>query len=84
MAHPFIFLTPVKYNVLIGPNGRARVTDIGLASITQNLDFIRSSPDDQGYTVRWTAPEILNRQGTCTQEADIFSFAMVMVEVGHR
>ena len=83
-THLFILLTPAKCNVLIGPNGRARVTDIGLASITQNLDFIRSSPDDQGYTVRWVAPEILNRQGPCSPEADIFSFAMVMVEVGHR
>lgn len=75
---------PTKYNVLVGPNGRARVTDIGLASITQNLDFIRSGSDDHGYTVRWTAPETLNRQGTRSQKVDIFSFAMVMVEVGHR
>ena len=29
---------------------------------------------------RWTAPEILNEEGTHSKEADIFSFAMVMVE----
>lgn len=30
---------------------------------------------------QWTAPEILEGQGKSTKESDIFSFAMVMVEV---
>jgi hypothetical protein len=37
--------------------------------------------DDQGHIPRWTAPEILNNQGTYSKEADVFSFAMVMIEV---
>jgi len=35
--------------------------------------------DDQN--LRWTAPEILHEFGTYSKEADIFAFAMVMIEV---
>jgi serine/threonine protein kinase len=62
--------------------GHARITDFGLARVTQNLDSMRSASDDHGHTLRWTAPEILNNQGTYSKEADVFSFAMVMIEVG--
>jgi len=61
--------------------GRARITDFGLANVVQNLDSMRSATDDKGHTARWTAPEILNEQGTYSKEADVFSFAMVMIEV---
>jgi len=64
----------------VDSSGRARITDFGLATVTRNLDSIRSASDDQGHTVRWTAPEILN-EGTYSKEADVFSFAMVMIEV---
>jgi len=42
---------------------------------------MRSASGDQGHTARWTAPEILNEEGTFSKEADVFSFAMVMIEV---
>ena len=45
------------------------------------MDSMRSASDDKGHTARWTAPEILNEQGTYSKEADIFSFALVMIEV---
>ena len=61
--------------------GRARITDFGLVMVTQDLDSVRTAVGDHGHTVRWTAPEILNEQGTYSKEADIFSFAMVMIEV---
>ena len=64
--------------------GRARITDFGLATVTQNLDSMRISEDeDEGHTARWTAPEILHEEGTYSKEADVFSFAMVMIEVRH-
>jgi len=74
-------LTPLQPNILVDAAGRARITDFGLATVTQNLDSMRSASDDKGHTARWTAPEILNEQGTYSKEADIFSFAMVMIEV---
>lgn len=34
--------------------------------------------------MQWTAPEILNGQGTYSKETDVFSFAMVAIEVRYR
>ena len=58
----------------------ALIADFGLAAVTQNLDSIRSAPCERGHTVRWTAPELL-KEGSYSKETDVFSFAMVMIEV---
>ena len=63
--------------------GRARITGFGLATVCPNLGSTRNAPDEHEYSVRWTAPEILDGRGTYSEEADVFSFAMVMIEVGH-
>ena len=78
----YTVLTPSQPNVLVDADGHARITDFGLAMITQ--DSVRSAFGDQGHTARWTAPEILNEEGTYSKEADVFSFAMVMIEVCYR
>ena len=62
--------------------GHARIVDFGLAMVTQNLDSIRSASSQHGHTPRWAAPEVL-KEGIYSQEADVFSFAMVMIEVCH-
>jgi len=41
---------------------------------------MRSISLQRGHTLRWTAPEVLNG-GKYSKEADIFAFAMVMIEV---
>ena len=64
-------------------SGHAQITDFGLARVTQNLDSVRSTVEEQGHTARWTAPEILNEDGSHSKEADVFSFGMVMIEVRH-
>ena len=61
--------------------GRARITDFGLATVTRDLNSVRSASGDLGHDARWTAPEILKGQGTYSRETDIFSLAMVMIEV---
>ena len=62
--------------------GRARITDFGFATVTRELHSVQSASGDEGHTARWTAPEILmGQQETYTRETDIFSFAMVMIEV---
>ena len=73
-------LTPGQQNVLVDDSGRARIADFGLAAITRNLDSIRSASLQRGYSPRWTAPEVLMGE-QLTKEADIFSFAMVAIEV---
>ena len=78
----FTVLTLGQPNVLVDADGHARITDLGLAMVTQ--DTARSAFGDQGHTARWTAPEILNEEGTYSKEADVFSFAMVVIEVRYR
>jgi len=78
-----VLLTLSQANVLVDGSGQACIADFGLATVTQNLDSIRTPSPQHGYTPRWTAPEVLN-EGKCSKEADIFSFAMVMIEVCRR
>lgn len=62
---------------------RPRITDFSQAAVTQRSDPVQVASDDQDYTARWTAPEILTEEGTYSKEADVFSFAMIMIEVCH-
>ena len=75
-------LIPRQVNVLMDDSGRARITDFGLATVTQNLDSVRTISLQRSNTPRWTAPEVL-KGGRYSKEADIFAFAMVMIEVRH-
>ena len=61
-------------------SGCALIADFGLAIVTKTPDSILNIARQRGHTPRWTAPEILN-DGIYSKEADIFSFAMVMIEV---
>ena len=74
-------LIPSQPNDLVDDSGHARITDFGFAMVTCNLDLMWSTSPDHGHTARWTAPEILTKKGAVSKEADVFSFAMVMIEV---
>jgi len=74
-------LTRVQPHILVDATGHARITSFGLATVTKDLDSIRSTTEYHGFASRWTAPEILKGDGTFSKESDIFSFAMVMIEV---
>jgi len=74
-----ISLTLMQPNILVNGVGRARITDFGLAMMPQNPASKRDFFNDQ--TARWRAPEILHESGTYSKKADIFAFAMVMIEV---
>ena len=67
---------------MVDRNGHARLTDFGLASIVRGMNSVPIT-QVEGYTPRWTAPEVL-KGDKCTPEADIFSFGMVVIEVGSR
>ena len=69
-----------KANILVGKDGRARLTDFGLTSITRGNNSINSPPDTSPASTTLAAPEVLE-SGNVTTEGDIFSFAMVSVEV---
>jgi len=74
-------LTPIQSNVLVDAAGHSRITDFGLAVVTHTLDSIQTASGEYVHDARWTAPEILDGRGTYTKEADVFSFAMVTIEV---
>ena len=59
---------------------RARITDFGLALVTQDLGLIRNASAEGDQIVGWIAPEILDG-GAYSKEADVFSFAGVTIEV---
>jgi len=75
-------LTLNQPNILVDDSGHARIADFGLAAIIQNLDSIPTASLHRDHTARWTAPEVLVG-GRCSKEADIFAFAMVMIEARH-
>ena len=79
-----LYLTSSQSSVLVDTSGRARITDFGLASVTHDLYLIWNPSDEHRHGARWIAPEILDDRGTYTKEADVFSFAMVMIEVRYR
>ena len=59
------------------------MTDFGSASVVGGLSSVLVT-QVRGNTVRWTAPEGLERGDKNTREADIFAFGMVVIEVGTR
>ena len=69
-------INALQPNILVDDSGRPCITDFGLA---QDATGEVSMAD--GHSVQWTAPEVLTKRGTPSREADVFSFAMVMVEV---
>jgi len=78
-------LTPFgQPNILIDHNGNARLTDFGLTSVVRRRNSVRVT-GIKGYTTAWGAPEVLLEEcDKATPEADIFSFGMVVIEVGPR
>jgi len=77
-----LVLTRVQPNIFVDAAGRARIAGFGLATVTQNCDSVESGPGDQGLTTPWLAPEILcGDKGSYSKQADVFSFAMVTIEV---
>lgn len=67
-------LIPSQPNVLVDSSGHARVADFGLATV------IQGAPHQFVHGARWAAPEVMD-EGKHSKEADIFSFAMVTIEV---
>jgi eukaryotic-like serine/threonine-protein kinase len=73
-----------KANILIDADGHARLTDFGLTFITRGDNSTRVVQGlDIAGTTAWAAPEIL-RGGSVTKEGDVFTLAMVSVEVHSR
>ena len=78
--HPPNLLIHVSQpSVLVDDTGRARLTDFGLAAVVLDFGSVGSIKD--GHAVRWAAPEILDKEQPVSKKSDVYSFAMVTIEV---
>ena len=57
------------------------MADFGFASVVRGLNSVLVSKV-QGFSPRWAAPEIIEKGDRNTQEADVYAFSMVVIEVG--
>ena len=75
-------------NVLVDGEGRARLTDFGMALLAESISYGLGSLHGGG-AMRWKAPELndpdeFGLEGSRpTKASDIFSYACVIVEVCH-
>ena len=74
--------TPNQSNILVETTGHIRIADFGLAKIAKNLGSIRATSHQKGFTIRWAAPEVLSEEAY-GEKADVYSLALVMIEVRH-
>jgi serine/threonine protein kinase len=65
---------------VVGSVPHARIMDFGIAIVTKNLNAIRPATHQGGHTPQWSAPEIFHEQNP-SKETDMYSFAMVAIEV---
>jgi serine/threonine protein kinase len=56
--------------------------DFGLATVARDTNSLDSTTDERATTARYTSPEVLKNAGRHSKESDVFSFGMVMIEVG--
>lgn len=61
--------------------GRARITGFARTTVTRVQGPACDAQEMYDHVTQWTAPEILEGRGGFTEESDVFSFAMVMIEV---
>lgn len=70
-------------NILFDDRGIPQIADFGECSITFNPTANASTPY-HGRTIRWSAPEIIearNDNSRPTKASDVYSFAMVVIEI---
>jgi serine/threonine protein kinase len=67
-------------NVLLNQQLRAQISDFGLARLRQETSSISTAGHAPG-TIRWSAPELLQRHAKTTPQSDIYSLGMVLWEM---
>lgn len=75
----------MQYNILINAEGFPCIADFGLSSIAEDIYAVGGSTAANRGSVRWFAPELVGslveKQATPTPQSDIYSLAMVIIEV---
>jgi tRNA A-37 threonylcarbamoyl transferase component Bud32 len=66
------------HNILVGTDGRARLTDFGIAQATDRLQETRTQ--EVKGKLAYLAPERIDKRRMCTRQSDVFSMAIVLWE----
>jgi eukaryotic-like serine/threonine-protein kinase len=66
------------HNVLIGCDGKARLTDFGIAKAEDRLQITRTN--EVKGKLAYLAPERVDKRRMCTKQSDVFSMAVVLWE----
>ncbi len=66
------------HNVLVGTDGRGRITDFGIAKAEDNVQVTRTH--EVKGKLAYLAPERIDKRRMCTVQSDVFSMAVVLWE----
>jgi serine/threonine-protein kinase len=66
------------HNVLVGTDGRARITDFGIAKAEDRIQTTRTH--EVKGKLAYLAPERVDKRRLCTVQSDVFSAAVVLWE----
>ena len=66
------------HNVLVGSDGKARLTDFGIAQAADRLQVTRTH--EVKGKLAYLAPERVDRRRICTRQSDVFSMGIVLWE----
>lgn len=67
-------------NILIDSNGRARLSDFGLITLSE-VEGIQLTQGSEGGSTRWMAPELIVGATVRSKQSDIYALGMTMLEV---
>lgn len=72
----------LQENILVSASGRARIADFGMSAIRHDKELsITITSTIAGFTYRWAAPELLEKNRPATRASDVWAFASVCYEV---
>jgi len=67
-------------NILLGSEGEVKITDFGIANLTENSVFSNNKLREVRGTLPYTAPEIL-KGNNLSQKVDQYSFGVLLYEI---
>ncbi|KAF9460230.1 kinase-like domain-containing protein, partial [Collybia nuda] len=65
-------------NVLVDDKKRCLIADFGQSKLTSEVTHETPAPK---HALRWQAPEVMHNRSIPTRKVDVYSFAMVCVEI---